>query len=304
MQKNNSINIFLLFQIAYICHMEYIQNIEGRSGIYIISNTIDNRIYVGSATSFRHRCAVHKRSIKAGKHGNPKLMAFANKYGIDKLIFTATFACSIEDLIKHEQEYLDRLQPFGDNGFNIVKTAGSPIGYKHTEEAKEKMKGRAPRVVSEEEKQRLSELKKGVPRSEELKNKLSKIYDSVKIPLLCYTKEGFFGEFECVGDAARKLNLDRGHIKATITKRSKTTGIYFFIKKESANEVDIEKEIKDRFTNGKHRAVICKDLRTQIEKEYNSLAELVKDIQSTAPSIVTAIKRNTLLYDRYKIKYK
>lgn len=284
--------------------MQYIQNIEGRSGIYIISNTIDSRIYIGSATSFRHRFAVHKRTIKEVKHGNPKLMAFANKYGIDKLIFTATFACPIEDLLKYEQEYLDKHQPFGDNGFNIVKTAGSPIGYKHTEGAKEKMKRRPKRVVSEDEKKKLSELKKGVPRSDELKKKLSKMYDNVKIPLLCYTKDGFYGEFECVGDAARKLNLDKGHIKSTITKRSKTTGIYFFIKKDSAQYINIENEIKDRFTNGKHRAVICKDLRTQIEKEYNSLAELVKEIQSTAPSIVTAIKRNTLLYDRYKIRYK
>jgi len=46
-------------------------------------------------------------------------------------------------LLEREQYYLDNLQP----EYNIVKTAGSTLGYKHTEESLEKMRNF---VLSEE----------------------------------------------------------------------------------------------------------------------------------------------------------
>lgn len=41
-----------------------------------------------------------------------------------------------ELLLKREQDYLDNLKP----EYNIVETAGSTLGYKHTEESLEKMR--------------------------------------------------------------------------------------------------------------------------------------------------------------------
>jgi hypothetical protein len=46
-------------------------------------------------------------------------------------------------LLKREQYYLDNLKP----QYNIVETAGSTLGYKHTEESIEKMRNF---VLSEE----------------------------------------------------------------------------------------------------------------------------------------------------------
>ena len=47
--------------------------------------------------------------------------------------------CSPEKAIEREQYYLDFLKP----GYNILKKAGSSLGRKHSDEAKEKMKLKA-----------------------------------------------------------------------------------------------------------------------------------------------------------------
>lgn len=62
--------------------------------------------------------------------------------------------CDPKDCIKREQYYIDLYKP----EYNIYQTAGSPLGYKHTEEALIKLRNR---IVSEETKLLLSQLKKG-----------------------------------------------------------------------------------------------------------------------------------------------
>ena len=148
--------------------MKYINNLKSKTGIYIITNDIDARIYIGSATSFKQRYATHRNKIMLNENCNPKLRNFANKYGIERLTFSAVHACCKEDLLKVEQMYLDVFQPFDDNGFNIVRKAGSPIGYKHTQEAKDKMKGRPGPRWDEEHIKYFSEIKKGIPAKESM----------------------------------------------------------------------------------------------------------------------------------------
>ena len=44
--------------------------------------------------------------------------------------------CDTEELLKREQYYLDNLKP----QYNIVESAGSTLGYKHTPESLQKMR--------------------------------------------------------------------------------------------------------------------------------------------------------------------
>jgi hypothetical protein len=57
------------------------------------------------------------------------------KYGFSNFSLEILEFCEIEELLKREQYYLDNLKP----QYNIVETAGSTLGYKHTEESIEKM---------------------------------------------------------------------------------------------------------------------------------------------------------------------
>lgn len=59
------------------------------------------------------------------------------KYGYSKFSFEILEFCDIKNVLVREQYYIDLLKP----EYNILLKAGSPLGYKHTDEAKEKMKG-------------------------------------------------------------------------------------------------------------------------------------------------------------------
>lgn len=75
-----------------------------------------------------------------------------------------------ERLIEREQHYIDALQP----EYNIAPLAGSLLGFKHSEAAKQKMseahKGKA---LSDETKRKLSEAQMGHTVSEEARQKMS-----------------------------------------------------------------------------------------------------------------------------------
>lgn len=67
------------------------------------------------------------------------------KYGYSNFQLEILEYCEPSDVIQREQYYIDLLGP----EYNILKTAGSSFGYKHTAETLAKLRGR---VLSEEAK--------------------------------------------------------------------------------------------------------------------------------------------------------
>lgn len=60
------------------------------------------------------------------------------KYGYANFSLEILEYCEPEDCIKKEQYYIDLLNP----EYNILKIAGSPLGYNHSEESKRKISER------------------------------------------------------------------------------------------------------------------------------------------------------------------
>lgn len=110
------------------------------SGIYSISNTIDNRIYIGSTVSLYVRNRQHYNKLKNNKHDNIHLQGFVNKYGINNLIFNIVEI--IEDkekLLTKEQYFIDKYNTY-KNGFNLSKDAKySTLGKKCSDYTKRKI---------------------------------------------------------------------------------------------------------------------------------------------------------------------
>jgi group I intron endonuclease len=116
------------------------------TGIYIIQSiSHPERVYVGSATDFSIRWAVHRNDLKKGKHGSKKLQYHYNKYGIDDLAFEVLESGDYfnkNHLLSREQgwfypyKYKDTELPY----FNTSKIAGSRQGSKASEESKQKMR--------------------------------------------------------------------------------------------------------------------------------------------------------------------
>lgn len=105
-----------------------------KSGIYLISNTTNGHLYVGSAVNIQKRFAGHRHQLHAGNHHSRYLQNAWNKYGSESFEFRVLFFCSKENLIFFEQRALDVLKP----EYNSSPTAGNCLGVKHTEETKQK----------------------------------------------------------------------------------------------------------------------------------------------------------------------
>lgn len=135
------------------------------TGIYKISCSNSSKIYIGSAVNFKNRQRLHIVNLTNKTHHNAKLQAYANKYSIEDFKFELIEECTKENLLSHEQFYIDILNPF----FNISKTAGSNLGMKypnrkpiHDADFKIRLAERNKnRIWSEESKKKNSDAKKG-----------------------------------------------------------------------------------------------------------------------------------------------
>jgi group I intron endonuclease len=145
------------------------------SGIYIIRNSVNAKVYVGSAKTLKRRFNAHSQELKRNEHHAPFLQRFVNKYGIDCLRFELLELCAVTELIKREQFHLDNSKAANYKfGFNCCPTAGSLLGVKHTAEAKANMSAAVrKRMADPEARNKLSAAMKGRFVSEETRQKMS-----------------------------------------------------------------------------------------------------------------------------------
>jgi len=125
------------------------------TGVYQIINTVNGRLYIGSAVNIQKRIYEHFRRLAAGKHENPRLQNAFKKYG--RRAFSWSLLVEVTDrraLVATEQLHIDAIKPF----YNICLTAGSRLGVQHSKQTK----------------QRLSELKKGLRASASTRAKMSR----------------------------------------------------------------------------------------------------------------------------------
>lgn len=166
-----------------------------RCGIYQIKNNISGKKYIGQSSDLKGRKKEHRYKLKNNKHENPHLQKAFYKYGMDAFTFSVLLYCDPFNLSFYEQLCVDNLKP----EYNILtECVESSLGYKHTEEAKRKMKeaqnritregkrrggggGRLPGfVVSEETKQKISKAHKGKIVSEETRKKMSEVRTGIR----------------------------------------------------------------------------------------------------------------------------
>jgi group I intron endonuclease len=150
-----------------------------KSGIYVITNAITKKVYIGSALYLRGRCAHHEKRLGLNAHKNTHLQAAWNKYGPDAFVFTILLYCDPTNLIFFEQRAIDGYMTRHGRSvlYNLTLVAGSNLGTKRSDETKAKMSiSRRGILHSEETKRLFSETRKGRRLSPETKAKLSKVH--------------------------------------------------------------------------------------------------------------------------------
>jgi group I intron endonuclease len=113
----------------------------------------------------------HQKKLQQKKHFNRYLQRAWNKYGEDSFVFEVLLICHPSECVKNEQLLIDSLNSV-KNGYNIIPTAGSWYGMKHTEEARKKI-SESKKNISEETRARIGAASKGRICSEETRAKIS-----------------------------------------------------------------------------------------------------------------------------------
>jgi group I intron endonuclease len=152
------------------------------SGIYLIRNTYNNKVYVGSSVHIKNRFAGHRATLRTGKHKNPKLQAAWNKYGEANFEFGVLEYYDLPELTKIEENWISYYNS-AETGYNVAKncTVSPTLGVKMSDEVRTKMReahlGSKNHFYgkhhSEETKQRIKQKKLGIKQNEEINKKRS-----------------------------------------------------------------------------------------------------------------------------------
>lgn len=89
---------------------------QNKSGIYKITNNINNQVYIGRTSDFLRRYKQHSRALKNGEC-NSKFYSF-QKVHPDVAFFFSVVEVT-DDIINKEKEYIKKYNS-AENGFNVI----------------------------------------------------------------------------------------------------------------------------------------------------------------------------------------
>lgn len=97
------------------------------AGVFQIKNAANGKILLGSSLNLEGPLNSHRFMLSIGRHRNEQLQREWSEFGSDKFVFEILETVKVTDdpyfdisdeLTLLEQIWLEKLQPFGDNGYN------------------------------------------------------------------------------------------------------------------------------------------------------------------------------------------
>jgi group I intron endonuclease len=207
-----------------------------KSGIYKITNTINNKFYIGSSVNIRARITNHRSQLNRGVHDNNHLQRAWDKYGEKSFKVELIKECNDEELLYEEQKYLDKIG-VGENPncYNIAKSAFAPtLGRELSNETKRKIgNANKGKMHTEETKAILSKKHTGKTLSKEHRHKMS------------ISRTGRV----CTKETRNKISDALTGIKRTDETRQKL--------RESHIGIEISQEQRKKMAEGNYKKVVC-----------------------------------------------
>jgi group I intron endonuclease len=169
---------------------------KDKSGVYRLTNLENQKTYIGSSVNLRRRFHVYYSTARL-RTSNMAIYKALLKYGPSKFSLEIIEYCDLYKVVSKEQEYINLLKPC----YNLNPTAGSSLGYKHSEEALAKlsanmsarMRGRTVsdetranlsaaatgRVLTAEERAKISAARTGMIFTDEHRSKISEAMSAI-----------------------------------------------------------------------------------------------------------------------------
>lgn len=163
--------------------------LQKRSGIYIITNLVNGKRYIGSTCDLYARLCDHLFLLRHQNCHNAHLQASWNKYGEDAFDYGVLEYCEAEDRFVREQYYIDLFKSEYNTTTNVVANFGHP--------------------VSDECKQKIFKTLKEKYASGKIKT-----YKQEHNWIHCYVYDAYtfklIGDFNNIADCVRALNYSHG----------------------------------------------------------------------------------------------
>ena len=235
--KNNNSNILFVSSVIYNNIESQKLNIltenKNKAGVYLLTHLESQNKYIGSSVNLSRRLKYYFSKVNIARHTNSRIHNALLLYGHSSFSLTILEYIEIENfsieeakniILEREQYFIDKISP----EYNILKTAGSLLGFKHSRRRKEtilkfknsKSKSKNPmygKLHSIETREILSNLKKGISRSEEVKLKLSKkVFVYLNDPIL--NKKILFKSFDSYLETSKYLNCSLRTIQNYVNK--------------------------------------------------------------------------------------
>lgn len=207
------------------------------SGIYKITNKINNKCYIGQSTNLKSRINSHKSMLKHNNESNVLLKRATEKYGYKNFEIEVIKYCVEEELDYYELYFIQYYGSYKRNkGYNIELggNQNKHLSKEQIEKMRKTKKGKLMgkenpfygRKHTEESKKKISEAKKGNKgclgrfMSEETRRKIGEANKWNRIKIVnCYTLDNvFLKTYHSVAEAARQLNVKSSSLIAQCSR--------------------------------------------------------------------------------------
>jgi group I intron endonuclease len=271
------------------------------TGIYKITNLINNKCYIGQTNNIPRRWSEHKSALNRNLHHNEHLQKSWLRYGERNFKFEVLEYCSLEELNTLEEFYVSK--------FNSYKR-----GYNRTVGADGKGK-----AMSQEAREKIRKAKLGTKMDEKVKEHLRKIRAN---PVKATNKKT--GEeliFSSGSYASRLLKIKGGAVSHVLTGKRMSAGGYYFeyIDKERNKESEerrlkllstptpskklISEETRKKMNEGRCKPVKATHKITKEQLTFNSIKEAGKTLNILQTSISQNLTGRTKSAGGYTFKY-
>lgn len=250
-----------------------------KSGIYKITNLVNQKFYIGSSVNLYNRFHTHSTKLKHNIHSSKHLQASYNKYGKDNFIFEVIEYCNKEICVEREQYYLNILKP----SYNKRADATLNLGVKNSKETKNKI-SKSLKLAYKEGK------------------KIGKCVNGIPV-VLFDLKGNKLQEFASAGKCAEFLKICRNFPLIAIKSRRRRikNDQYIILKKSEEHLINDFINVPKR--NYKQKVKVF-DLVLKTETIYNTFIDAKNSIgYKKSEALIKAAKENTILKCRYKISY-
>nr|QDG01230.1 GIY-YIG endonuclease [Scytalidium sp.] len=205
---------------------EIIKENRNKAGVYRWVNLINTKTYIGSSTNLSERFLDYYQVRVLMKNQTPIHSALL-KYGYSNFKLEILEYCKSEEAVSREQYYFDTLKP----EYNILKIAGSSLGFRHSEETIARMK--SLHLLDDEIRKNRVLARLGKTVSDESRAKISAAQTAL-IGIAVVVKNINTDEeieYSNLTEAAKAIGVSRTAVKKALDLGKNIKGTYFIRKK-------------------------------------------------------------------------